>query len=113
MSNKKKLLVIGANGQIGTVLTDKLGEKFGFENIVGSDVRFPKKSTKFIFEKCSVLDQMKLEEIITKHSITDVYLLAAYLSAKGEKNIDKAWDLNINGLLHVLNFAKKTGYYLD
>ena len=41
----------------------------------------------------------------TLYNITDVYLLAAYLSAKGEQNIEKAWDLNINGLLHILNFA--------
>tara|TARA_B100000579_G_scaffold307138_1_gene256904 strand:+ start:4793 stop:5782 length:990 start_codon:yes stop_codon:yes gene_type:complete len=106
MSSKKKILVIGSNGQIGTVLTNKLGEKFGFKNVIGSDLRPPENPTKFIFENCSVLDQNKLEKIIKQHNITDVYLLAAYLSAKGEKNIDKAWDLNMNGLLHVLNFAK-------
>jgi len=106
MSLKKKILVIGSNGQIGTVLTNKLGQKFGFKNVIGSDLRLPENPTKFIFETCSVLDQNKLEKIIKKHNITDVYLLAAYLSAKGEKSINKAWDLNMNGLLHVLNFAK-------
>jgi nucleoside-diphosphate-sugar epimerase len=106
MSSQKKILVIGSNGQIGTVLTNKLGEKFGFENVIGSDLRVPEKPTKFIFEACSVLDKEKLEHIIAKYTITDVYLLAAYLSAKGEKNIHKAWDLNMNGLLHILNFAK-------
>ena len=107
MSSQKKILVIGSNGQIGTVLTNRLGEKFGFDNVIGSDLRKPENSTKFMFEACSVLDKEKLEEIINKYSITDVYLLAAYLSAKGEKNIDKAWDLNMKGLLHVLNFAKE------
>ena len=106
MSSQKKILVIGSNGQIGTVLTNKLAEKYGFNNVVGSDLRVPDKKTKFTFEACSVLDKDKLEQIINKHNITEVYLLAAYLSAKGEKNIDKAWDLNINGLFHVLNFAK-------
>jgi nucleoside-diphosphate-sugar epimerase len=106
MFSNKKILVIGSNGQIGTVLTNKLGEKFGFENVVGTDLKTPKMSTKFIFEACSVLDKEKLLNIITKYNITDVYLLAAYLSAKGEQNISKAWDLNINGLLHILNFAK-------
>ncbi len=106
MLSKKKILVIGSNGQIGTVLTNKLGEQIGFENVIGSDLRPPNKPTQFIFESCSVLDQKKLASIIEKHKITDVYLLAAYLSAKGEKNIDKAWDLNMNGLLHILNFAK-------
>ena len=106
MSLQKKILVIGSNGQIGTVLTNKLGHKHGFENVIGSDLRSPEKPTKFTFEECSVLDKEKLEEIIHKYSITDVYLLAAYLSAKGERDINKAWDLNMNGLLHILNFAK-------
>jgi len=106
MSPQKKILVIGSNGQIGTVLTNTLGKVFGFENVIGSDLRIPEKSTKFIFEECSVLDKEKLEFIINKHDISDVYLLAAYLSAKGEKNIDKAWDLNMNGLFHLLNFAR-------
>ena len=106
MSLQKKILVIGSNGQIGTVLTNKLGQKYGYENVVGSDLRFPEQKTKFVFEACSVLDKNKLETIIDKYNITDVYLLAAYLSAKGEANIDKAWDLNINGLLYILNFAK-------
>ena len=107
MSSKKKILVIGSNGQIGTVLTFKLGEKYGFKNVIGSDLRVPKRQTKFVFEQCSVLDKDRLEKIINKYNITDVYLLAAFLSAKGEQNIDKAWDLNINGLLHILNFAKE------
>ncbi|MAZ58164.1 MAG: NAD-dependent epimerase [Flavobacteriales bacterium] len=107
MSSQKKILVIGSNGQIGTVLTKTLGQKFGFENVIGSDLRMPDTPTKFIFEECSVLNKEKLERIINRYNISDVYLLAAYLSAKGEKNIDKAWDLNMNGLLHILNFAKE------
>ena len=106
MSSQKKILVVGSNGQIGTVLTNALGDKFGHENVVGSDLNTPDFETKFIFENCSVLDKEKLGSIINKHGITDVYLLAAYLSAKGEKNINKAWDLNMTGLLHILNFAK-------
>ena len=107
MSSNQKFLVIGSNGQIGTVLTKKLAEKYGYENVVGSDLRPPKKHTNFIFEECSVLDFNRLSIIISKYNITDVYLLAAYLSAKGENSMDKAWDLNINGLINVLNFAKE------
>ena len=107
MSSQKKILVIGSNGQIGTVLIKKLCEKYGYDNVIGSDIKHPDKQIKFIFEACSVLDKDKLEQIIDKYKITDVYLLAAYLSAKGEKNINQAWDLNINGLLNILNFAKE------
>ena len=78
----KKILVIGSNGQIGTVLTSKLGEKYGFDNVVGSDLKVPKRQTKFVFEQCSVLDKDRLEKIINQYNITDVYLLAAFLSAK-------------------------------
>ena len=70
MSSNQKFLVIGSNGQIGTVLTNKLAEKYGYENVVGSDLRPPKKHTKFIFEECSVLDFKRLSSIISKYNIT-------------------------------------------
>ena len=57
MLSKKKILVIGSNGQIGTVLTNKLGEQIGYENVIGSDLHPPTKPTQFIFESCSVLNQ--------------------------------------------------------
>ena len=107
MLEQKKILVIGSNGQIGTVLTNALSEKFGHDSVIGSDLHLPDNPTNFIFEQCSVLDKEKLESIIDKYNITDVYLLAAYLSATGEKNIEKAWDLNVNGLMHILNFYIK------
>lgn len=106
MSEQKKILVIGCNGQIGTVLTRALSKKYGSNNVIGSDISKPKESVDFIFEVCSVLDRNQLLSIINQHNITDVYLLAAYLSAKGEDNISKAWSLNIDGLLNILNFAK-------
>jgi len=106
MAFKKKILVIGSNGQIGTVLTNILVQKYGVDNIIATDLSEPKNPTRFRFYTCSVLNKEKLESIINQHHVTEVYLLAAYLSAKGEKNIDKAWDVNINGLLHVLNLAK-------
>ena len=107
MSEQKKILVIGCNGQIGTVLTNALLKKYGDNNVIGSDIAKPNEPVDFIFEECSVLDKDQLLHIIKQYNITDVYLLAAYLSAKGEDNISKAWALNIDGLLHVLNFAKE------
>jgi len=106
MSEQKKILVIGCNGQIGTVLTNTLSKKYGPDNVIGSDIAKPNEPVDFIFEVCSVLDGDQLLSIIKQHNITDVYLLAAYLSAKGEDNISKAWSLNIDGLLNILNFAK-------
>tara|TARA_B100000902_G_scaffold283834_1_gene269830 strand:- start:30 stop:992 length:963 start_codon:yes stop_codon:yes gene_type:complete len=107
MSEQKKILVIGCNGQIGTVLTNALLKKYGDNNVIGSDIAKPNEPVDFIFEECSVLDKDQLLHIIKQYNITDVYLLAAYLSAKGEDNISKAWALNIDGLLHILNFAKE------
>ena len=106
MSEQKKILVIGCNGQIGTVLTSTLSKKYGPDNVIGSDIAKPNEPIDFIFEACSVLDKDQLLSIIKRYNITDVYLLAAYLSAKGEDNISKAWSLNIDGLLNILNFAK-------
>ena len=107
MPEQKKILVIGCNGQIGTVLTNTLLNKYGHDNVIGSDIAKPNEPLDFIFEACSVLDKDQLFNIIKQYNITDVYLLAAYLSAKGEDNISKAWSLNIDGLLNVLNFAKE------
>ena len=106
MSEQKKILVIGCNGQIGTVLTSTLSKKYGPDNVIGSDIAKPNEPIDFIFEACSVLDKDQLLSIIKRYNITDVYLLAAYLSAKGEDNISMAWSLNIDGLLNILNFAK-------
>ena len=61
MLSKKKILVIGSNGQIGTVLTNRLCEKYSYENVIGSDLKPPDEPSKFIFEICSVLDKEKLE----------------------------------------------------
>ena len=107
MSEGIKILVIGSNGQIGSVLTNALSDKYGSNNVIGSDLKPQKNPTNFIFEQCSVLDKEKLKTIIHTYKITDVYLLAACLSAKGEKNIERAWDLNVTGLMHILNFAKE------
>lgn len=107
MSSEKKILVIGSNGQIGTVLTNTLAKKHSYDKVIGSDLRPPNHLTKFIFEPCSVLDKERLGDIVNKYGVTDIYLLAAYLSVKGEKFINKAWDVNVTGLLNVLNIAKE------
>jgi nucleoside-diphosphate-sugar epimerase len=103
-----KILIIGACGQIGTELTHKLREIYGTENVIASDIR--KLNTDVVnsgpFEVVNALDFNQIEHLVEHHQITDVYLMAALLSATAEKNPAFAWDLNMNSLFHVLNLAK-------
>lgn len=103
-----KILIIGACGQIGTELTQKLRETYGNENVVASDIRKLNIDVvnDGIFEVVNALDYNQIEHLVEKYQITDVYLMAALLSATAEKNPAFAWDLNMNSLFHVLNLAK-------
>ncbi len=104
----KKILIIGACGQIGTELALKLREKHGVDNVIASDIR--KLNNDVVnsgpFEVVNALDFNQIEQIVEKHQIEEVYLMAALLSATAEKNPAFAWDLNMNSLFHVLNLAK-------
>lgn len=103
-----KILIIGACGQIGTELTQSLRKIYGVENVVASDVRKLDNPVvnDGIFEVVNALDFNQIQNIVEKYQITDVYLMAALLSATAEKNPAFAWDLNMNSLFHVLNLAK-------
>lgn len=103
-----KILIIGACGQIGTELTTLLRLQYGVENVVASDIRKLNNDivNTGIFEVVNALDYNQIEHLIEKYQITDVYLMAALLSATAEKNPAFAWDLNMNSLFHVLNLAK-------
>ena len=102
----KKILVIGAGGQIGTELVTELRKRFGTDSTVASDLNAPKEPVDGVFEQLDVLDKDRLKEVIDKHQITEVYQLAALLSATAEKNPDFAWKLNMEGLFNVLNLAR-------
>ena len=103
-----KILIIGACGQIGTELTQKLRSIYGIENVIASDIR--KMNTDVVnsgpFEVVNALDYNQIQHLVEVHEITDVYLMAALLSATAEKNPAFAWDLNMNSLFHVLNLAR-------
>ncbi|MDK2771145.1 MAG: NAD-dependent epimerase/dehydratase family protein [Flavobacterium sp.] len=103
-----KILIIGACGQIGTELTKTLRATYGVENVVASDIRKLNNDVvnDGIFEVVNALDYNQIEHLIEQYNITDVYLMAALLSATAEKNPAFAWDLNMNSLFHVLNLAK-------
>ncbi|WEA00009.1 NAD-dependent epimerase/dehydratase family protein [Mucilaginibacter sp. SJ] len=104
----EKILVIGANGQIGTELVMALRNIHGADAVVASDINSPTyamRGSSGPFELINVLDKDNLHHIFDKHRPTQVYLLAAILSAVGEQKPKMAWDLNMTGLLHVLDFA--------
>ncbi len=104
--SKEKILVIGASGQIGSVLTDALRHTFGTSNVVASDIRESSHGDLF-FEKLNVLDAGQLAGLVDKHQITQIYHLAAILSAKGEANPLGTWEFNMTGLFNVLEIARE------
>ncbi|HZX59301.1 MAG TPA: NAD-dependent epimerase/dehydratase family protein [Mucilaginibacter sp.] len=103
----EKILVIGANGQIGTELVNALRHIHGADSVIASDINSPTYAIRHSgpFELVNVLDKDNLHHIFNKHQPTQVYLLAAILSAVGEQKPKMAWDLNMTGLLHVLDYS--------
>ncbi|MCC1485442.1 NAD-dependent epimerase/dehydratase family protein [Winogradskyella immobilis] len=103
-----KILIIGAGGQIGSELTTALREKYGTDSVIASDIN--DRNTKMVnsgpFEIINAMDYDAIKASIIANNIDTVYLMAAMLSATGEKHPEKAWDLNMNSLFHVLNLAK-------
>lgn len=106
MKNSRKVLVIGCLGQVGSELVEALREKFGIENVVATDIRKPETDLEN-FEILDVLDRQALNSVVSRHKITDVYNLAALLSATAEKNLEFAWKLNMEGLFNTLNLSKE------
>ncbi len=101
---KDRILVIGAGGQLGSELTKKLQDVYGKHVVVATDVR-EQAAFDGIFEVLDVLDAAGLDRILQKEKFTQVYHLAAVLSAVGEKNPTLAWKINMDGLLNVLEAA--------
>ncbi|PYF69939.1 NAD-dependent epimerase/dehydratase family protein [Pedobacter nutrimenti] len=103
----EKIVVLGSNGQIGTELVTALRKTYGESNVVACDIRRPDYDIKNAgpFEFVNVLEKDTLNSIFQKYKPTQVYLLAALLSATGEQNPKLAWDLNMNGLLNILDLA--------
>lgn len=101
------LLIIGSQGQIGTVLTETLREIYGTDRVVAADLNMPQHPVEGPFEQLDVLDGSGLQSIVKKHKITQIYHLAALLSAKGEQNPRQTWTVNMDGLFNVLEIARQ------
>jgi nucleoside-diphosphate-sugar epimerase len=104
--SKPKILVTGANGQIGRVLTQALRNKYGQNAVLATDITKLGDDVE-PFEFLDILNNQRLRELVSDHKITQVYHLAAILSANGEWNPIKTWNINLNGLLSVLELAKE------
>ncbi len=102
------ILVLGASGQIGSELIEKLRAIYGMDNVVASDIRNGALSlmNSGPFEIIDATDKEAIFTVVKNYNVTQIYLLAAMLSATGEKFPHKAWNLNMTSLLAVLDLAK-------
>jgi len=101
-----KILIIGANGQIGTELVEELVRRLGHDAVVTSDLAPEGRVKGLRHEVLDCTDIGALTQTVARHRVTQVYHLAAALSARGEKHPMWAWDLNMKGLLNVLEVAR-------
>ncbi len=106
---QQKILVLGSSGQIGTDLVETLRAKYGSQNVVASDLRQPAAHILQAgpFEQVDATDRARLEEVVAKHGITQIYHLVAMLSATAEKMPLKGWDLNMQSLFHTLEMLRE------
>jgi len=104
----ERILIIGSSGQIGTELVIALRKIYGDSNVISSDIRpsSDEVMNSGPFEELDILDEQLLRKIVKKYQITQVYLLAALLSATSEKNIELGWKLNMRSHSNVLDLAK-------
>ena len=103
------ILVIGSNGQIGSELVEKLREDYGSNRVIASDVREASAESKSQgpFIQMDAMDSKQVFEVVKKNKVTQVYMLAAMLSATAEQKVKLAWKLNMEGLLNFLDIAKE------
>ena len=105
----ERILIIGANGQIGSELVTALSQQHGADNVIASDIGSNNVYGAARYTQLDVLDKDRLATLIDSEGITQVYQLAALLSATGEKAPLKAWTLNMDGLLNILEVARERG----
>lgn len=106
MNQKHTILVIGANGQLGTELSEALRQQYPQHRIIATDLA-PASPNQPGYLTLDVLDQEALEVVVQEYQVQEVYHLAALLSARGEQNPTLAWRVNMDGLLNVLELARR------
>lgn len=105
----ERILIIGANGQIGSELVSALADKHGAQNVIASDIGQDNVYGAARYTRLDVLDKDAVMRLVVEEGVTQVYQLAALLSATGEKAPLKAWTLNMDGLLNILEIARERG----
>ncbi|MCB0644051.1 MAG: NAD-dependent epimerase/dehydratase family protein, partial [Phaeodactylibacter sp.] len=103
---KDRFLITGANGQIGSVLTTTLRSLYGEDRVLPTDIRRAD-NQEGPFEIVDVLDAQRIAEVIDQYEITQVYHLAAILSARGEQQPLSTWEINMNSLFNILEVARE------
>jgi len=101
----ENILIIGAHGQIGSVLTQELKKKFGDNHVIASDLRV-KDTYRGLFEILDATNKDAIEKIVVKYKITQIYHLAAILSAKGEEQPLSTWEINMKTMFNVFEVAR-------
>ncbi|WP_209332662.1 NAD-dependent epimerase/dehydratase family protein [Lunatimonas salinarum] len=104
-----KILITGAGGQLGSELTDALVSKYGSDAVIASDINEQARSLfpGAIFETLDVTDHLAMKALLEKHQISQIYHLAAILSATAEKKPLLAWQINMDSLLSILELARE------
>ncbi|MCU6433778.1 NAD-dependent epimerase/dehydratase family protein [Undibacterium sp. Jales W-56] len=105
----ERILVIGANGQIGSELVEALAAQHGADNVIAADISQSSLYGAKVYQVIDVLNTARLAEVVEQYHVTQVYQLAALLSATGEQAPLKAWTLNMDGLLNILELARIRG----
>jgi nucleoside-diphosphate-sugar epimerase len=106
----QRILVTGANGQLGSELVAALRRRVGQEAVLGADLTPPDDESAAPYVVQDVTDRDGLDALIGDYRIDTVFHLASLLSASGERHPDRAWTVNLQGLKHILDLARGHGF---